>query len=403
MAKKRLIQLAGGGLAVAAVLGVIGIAWQSRQAKPGTDLHQDILASAREVSLTYSDRNPSVIREISDFEEGHDDVTWRGSGFYDDRVVLAGRTSLSLTSTNHEPGVAYVDTLAPLNQFAHLEVAVKVTDPHDLESLTVFAGSPEHPQAYSFLISNLSEEWNIIQLAREKFVRQSGPGEPTSNKDAPSGVAPAGPVSELPWDQVTRLEFRLISRPTATIIANFDGLRLETDARYHDDWNTNVLTFIGLGEQDGVVHLLARGVGAQIATMHAITAAKNYTYQAKLIPRTDKRAGLFFRGDFRSNDGYVFWVGGVDQSTWGMFTRSSGLDEALATDQLTNIQFREKEPIWLRVQINGENISLFISLDGEHFTKLQDVVDTTFADPGGVGIYVEGGGEVLFNDFMFSQ
>lgn len=386
-------------IVVVAMAAAIGIGlWFGRPGTRGDQkniLRKDILSTQHNVTLTYADYDPKAAADLSSFEE-KDDLTWKGNGFYDDRTALAGKTSLSLTSTNREVGVAYTDNLSPLENVALIETAVRVTDPDDLEALVVYAGTPDKPHAYRFPVANLRQEWNVLRMDRDKFIPEA------ASNETPSAAA-STKATVLPWEQVTRIEFDLTSRPGVTIIANFDGLRIEREKKYRDDWNVNVGSFLGLGNFNNQIYLLGRGIGSPVATMHAVTAAQDFTYQAKLIPRNDKRSGLFFRGDFRSNNGYIFWVGGVDQSTWGVNARSLGVDDVLAAGELNNVRFRKDEPIWLKVETKGENIAVSISLNGKDYTKLQDIVDTTFLEPGGVGIFVEGGGETLFNDFAFSQ
>ncbi len=386
----------GGVVIVAAIIGIgVWFGQAKTQRDPQSILRRDILSTEQKINLTYADYDPGVAAEISSFEE-KDDLTWQGNGFYDDRTALSGKTSLSLTSTNREVGVAYTDNLPPLDNVALIETAVRVTDPDDLETLVVYAGTPDKPHAYRFPVSNLRPDWNIVRMDRDKFIPE------VASKETPSATGPT--KTDLPpWDKLTRIEFDLTSRPGVTIIANFDGLRIERNKKYRDDWNVNVDSFLGLGSFNNQIYLLGRGIGAAVATMHAVTSGQDFTYQAKLVPRNEKRSGLFFRGDFRSNNGYIFWVGGVDQSTWGVNARTLGVDDVLATGELNNVRFRKDEPIWLKVATKGETIAVSISLDGKDYTKLEAIVDTTFLEPGGVGIFVEGGGETFFNDFSFSQ
>lgn len=395
--KKSLIKLGVGIGAGTIVLGATIYAWSSPKLETSSNvLHQDILTTEREVKLSYAHYDPSTVSEISNFEE-ENDIVWQGNGFYDDRTALGGATSLSLTSTNRELGTTYAD-IRPLDDIAVLEVAIKITDPDDLESLTVYAGTPAQPHAYRFPVSNLNQQWNIVRMERNSFVSESA----TIARETPRNTVQ--PEISIPsWDQVTRIEFDLISRPAVTIIANFDGLRVERNTTYRSDWDVNIESFLALGNLDNQIYLLGRGVGGAVAGIHAVTAAQNFTYQARLIPRNDKKSGLFFRGDFRSNNGYFFWVGGINQSSWGVSARALGVDDVLAVGEINNVRFRKDESIWLKVETKGENIAVFISLDGKNYNKLQDIIDTTYLEPGGVGIYVEGGGEVLFNDFMFSQ
>lgn len=351
---------------------------------PPEALTQQLATAEREHDLSYRSLDTSSVQSLSSFEE-HDNLKWQGAGFYDDREVFDGKTSLGLVSTDRQEGVTFATDLPSLNDFTHLEIGVAVTDPDDLESLTIYAGNNEQPRAYSFLFSNLLERWNILRLPREQFVA-SDAKEPT------------------PWSQINRLELSLRSRPGVTIIANLDALRLERTRNYLNDWNVNVETFLGLDSYHDVVYLLVRGTGTSVATIKAIPSAKDFVYRAKLIPFSSKRTGLFFRGDYRSNYGYIFWFGGSDKNTWGLSANQGGVEDIVASGELTNVRFREGEPVWLEVQTVGENIIARLSLDGENYSELANISDSTLLDlTGGVGVYAEGGGLTLFDDFHFAQ
>lgn len=351
---------------------------------PITTFNENIPAVDGIFRLNYSAYDPSEVVELSSFEET-DDRTWFGTGFYDDRRAFTGKTSLELASANYQPGVAFSEGLPNLSGLQHLEVNVSLTGSQDLESLTVFLGTPDRPHAYRFLVTDLMEKWNVVRMPRDQFVAEEA-------------------LPALPWEELNRIELRLLSRPGRTIIANFDNLRGGKTTRYVDDWNLNTPHFLGLGVQAGQSYLLARGLSASMATLVAIPTARDFKYQAKLISHTAKASGLFFRGDFRTGFGYVFWVGGIDQGSWGIFVRRPGEDnKTMASGVLTNVRFKKDQPVWLAVETKGEQITVSLSLDGERYTQLAQLYDASFLSGGGVGIYTEDGAETLFNDFTFSQ
>lgn len=350
----------------------------------GPMLNENIPAVQGAFHLNYNSYDPTQVLELSSFEETND-RTWYGTGFHDDRLAVTGVTSLELASANYKPGVAFVEGIPNLADFLHLEVRVRTTGSTDAESLTVFVGTPEHPHAYRFLITDLQERWSVVRMPRDQFI----PEEP-------------GPVPA--WNELNRVEFRLLSRPGRTIIANFDDLRAEKTTRYEDDWNFNTSRFLGLGVYSGQSYLLARGLGASLATLSAVPTARDFHYQAKVIQHSSRGSGLFFRGDFRTGYGYVFLTGGIDQGSWQVFLRRPGEDnKIIASGILTNVRFKKDQPVWLAVETKGEEINVSLSLDGEHYTRLAQLHDASFLSGGGVGIYTEDGAETLFNDFTFSQ
>lgn len=349
-----------------------------------TTFNENIPAVNGTFRLNYSSYEPANVLELSSFEE-KDDRTWYGTGFYDDRLAFTGKTSLELASANYQPGVAYSEGLPSLSGLQHVEVNISLTGSQDLESLTVFLGTPDRPHAYRFLISDLQEKWNLVRMPRDQFVAEES-------------------LPPLPWEALNRVEFRLLSRPGRTIIANFDNLRGEKTIRYVDDWNVNTLHFLGLGVFADQSYLMARGLSASVATLSAIPTARDFKYQAKLISHTARSSGLFFRGDFRTGFGYVFLVGGIDQGSWSVIVRRPGEDnKTMASGVLTNVRFKKDQPVWLAVETKGEEIMASLSLDGEHYTQLAHLRDASFLRGGGVGIYAEDGAETLFNDFAFSQ
>lgn len=352
--------------------------------RPTTTFNENIPAVNGTFRLDYSSYEPSNVLDISSFEET-DDRAWYGTGYYDDRRAFTGKTSLELASANYQPGVAFSEGLPSLSGLQHLEVNVSLTGSQDLESLTVFLGTPDRPRAYRFLLTDLMEKWNLVRMPRDQFVVEEG-------------------LPLVSWEELNRIEFRLLSRPGRTIITNFDNLRGEKTTRYVEDWNVNTANFLGFGVHTGQSYLLARGLSASVATLSAIPTARDFKYQAKLISHTAKASGLFFRGDFRTGFGYVFLVGGTDQGSWSMIVRRPGEDNrTLASGLLTNVRFKKDQPVWLLVETKGEQITASLSLDGERYTQLTQLQDVSFLSGGGVGIYTEDGAETLFNDFTFSQ
>lgn len=352
--------------------------------RPTTALNENIPATNGIFRLNYSSYEPSNALELSSFEET-DDRTWFGTGFYDDRRAFTGKTSLELASANYRPGVAFSEGLPSLSGLQHLEVNISLTGSQDLESLTVFLGAPDRPHAYRFLVTDLMEKWNLVRMPLDQFVTEEL-------------------LPPLAREELNRIEFRLLSRPGRTIIANFDNLRGEKTTRYADDWNVNTPHFLGLGVQAGQSYLLARGLGSSFATLSIIPTARDFKYQAKLISHTAKASGLFFRGDFRTGLGYIFLVGGIDQGSWSIIVRRPGEDnKTIASGVLTNVRFKKDQPVWLAIETKGEQIIASLSLDGERYTQLAELRDTSFLSGGGVGIYTEDGAETLFNDFTFSQ
>lgn len=375
------IAIAIGLIIIAAVGAILINGWLSSP----QELVQQLATTEKEINLSYRSYDPSSVQLISSFEE-ENDLAWQGNGFHDDREVFAGEASLALASNDRQASAAYTNDLPSLGEFTHLEIGVAVTDPDDLESLTVYAGNADEPQAYLFLITNLLERWNILRLPREQFVANENLKE------------------QVNWADINRLEIQLLSRPGKTIIANLDSLRVERTKKYLEDWNVNVETFLGLADHDNEVYLLGRGTGTSVATLADIPSAKDFVYRATLIPLSSKRTGLFFRGDYRSNHGYIFWFGGIDTNTWGLTSNSGGIETPLVGGELTNVRFREGDPVWLEVRTAGENIIALLSLDGKNYNELANISDSTLLDlTGGVGIYAEGGGLTLYNDFHFEQ
>lgn len=385
---RKLLLIVFGTLGVVVIIGGVAAFMARGDWEEPAEISRQITTSRKEVKLTYSDYPKEAVHEISSFEE-EQDIRWQGDGFYDNRNVFAGKTSLELTSSNHEPGIAFTEELPSMSNFKNLEVGVNITDVADLESLIVYAGTKDTPEAYSFSINNLSEQWNIVRMSRDKFT-------PLTAVDTKT--------DQLDWNEVNRLEFKLLSRPGSTIIINLDELRLEDINDYMKDWNVNVDTFLGIGALNDQIFLSVRGSGAPVATIESIPSTNNFTYRAKVIPMSDKHTGLFFRGDYRSGHGYIFWIGGFDQNTWGLHARQGGIENILATGALTNVLYRRGEPVWLQITAKGETVKAEISFDGEHYDTLADITDSALLELiGGVGVYAEGGAISLFNDFYFVQ
>lgn len=362
---------------------VLGVVWRVRSEEPAEKMTslRDIATAKKDFKLSYESYDANSVWDVSSFED-KDDLIWGGGGFFDDRIVHSGKTSLGLISHNNERTSAYTENLVSLGDFEELSVVTYATETNNLESLMIFMGSKEKPHAYSFPVTNLVDQ-NVMVAPRDQFLSEDR-------------------ERSLPWREVDRIEFSIVSRPGKTVILNLDDLQIERNTKYREDWNMNALSFLSLGKNQDRLGLLVRGVGTSVATMRAIPTARDFVYRVQLIQESDKKTGVFFRGDARSGYGYVFWLGGVEKNTWGLFARTADMVELFDTGELTNVQFYKNQPVWIEARTKGEDIDVALSLDGENFSPVVNVQDTTFLS-GGVGIYAEGGGQTFFNDFSFAQ
>ncbi|MFA5128306.1 MAG: hypothetical protein WC457_04950 [Patescibacteria group bacterium] len=339
-------------------------------------------------SLKSDVYNQNAITEISNFEK-NEAIQWQGSAVIDEKVFYEGVRSLGLVSADHRGAISMLEKQLDLSAMKQIEFMFNVGDVDAFESAMIDFSDVDFKNYYRYTFSNLKNGWSLIQIPKEKFIY--------------NGAADSG----FDWSKVEKIRLYTLSRPSSIFLTRVDMLRSINDSdNFLSHWRSNKPEmFLSLYNRDGKGVLMARGIGATVATIKDVEDAENEIFSASVSPQSSGRSGLFIRGDYTNGYGYYFLIGGEKKNTWQIMKRNkSGWTPAAEITQgvLANVSFACDKKYWLRAEARGSLMEFYISFDGQTYEKLGEITDNEFRG-GGTGIAVVDGTWSLFDDFKFMK
>jgi hypothetical protein len=147
--------------------------------------------------------------------------------------------------------------------------------------------------------------------------------------------------------------------------------------------------------------LLARNIGAGVATLKDIEDTNDFVFSTAISPQSAGRSGLFIRGDYNNGYGYYFLIGGDKKSNWQIIKKNKTgwtAKDQMIEGSLPNMSFSRDKKYWLRAETQGDLMQFYLSTDGQKYEKLGEINDSEFRG-GGIGIAVLDNAWALFDDF----
>ena len=336
-------------------------------------------------ALNASVYGPDAMTVISNFEKTEENV-WQGGGVFDEKIYYEGARSMGLISTDRKAVTITLEKSLDLTNMKQIEFMLHVTDTDAFETTIIDFGDLDLKSYYRYSLTNLKNGWNLIQIPKEKFIFAKA-------KD-----------STFDWSQVAKVRFYALSRPGSIFLARLDILKSINNFDFLNQWRAlNPGMFFSLAEQEGKPMLLARNIGASVATLKEVENIGNNIYSVAVSPQSSGRSGLFVRGDYNNTYGYYFLIGGEKKNTWQILKKNKAgwtPKEKIIEGVLANVTFSRDKKYWLRAETRGDLLEFYISFDGQKYEKLGELKDEEFR-AGGVGIAVLDGGWSLFDDFRF--
>jgi len=336
-------------------------------------------------ALNASVYGPDAMTVISNFEKTEENV-WQGGGVFDEKIYYEGARSMGLISTDRKAVTITLEKSLDLTNMKQIEFMLHVTDTDAFETTIIDFGDLDLKSYYRYSLTNLKNGWNLIQIPKEKFIFAKA-------KD-----------STFDWSQVAKVRFYALSRPGSIFLARLDILKSINNFDFLNQWRAlNPGMFFSLAEQEGKPMLLARNIGASVATLKEVENIGNNIYSVAVSPQSSGRSGLFVRGDYNNTYGYYLLIGGEKKNTWQILKKNKAgwmPKEKIIEGVLANVTFSRDKKYWLRAETRGDLLEFYISFDGQKYEKLGELKDEEFR-AGGVGIAVLDGGWSLFDDFRF--
>lgn len=333
--------------------------------------------SEKSFSLDYKKFDPQLVENIALFIKGE---KWVGSGFYDKDVYFEYPSSLYLAARERNKIISQRDVSLNLAKTLSFDLLVNFrSDSNDIE-LAYLIFTDVNGKTARYVLPKIDTGWQVITIPKEQFT----------------------PEANFNWAKITRVGFEITPRALARVIMNLGSLRGQPGSILQNDWNVKDERMVILDKRNNVISLLARNIGSSVATMKKITKATNFSFQSSFTPLNSSSAGLFFRGDHQTGQGYYLTVNGINGNQWQVSKVGKDGTKVLATGEIANFSFRSEEKYFLKVETKANNIKAYFSLDNVNYTLLADVFDEEF-NSGGVGVAVGNAGATLFNDFEFKQ
>ena len=339
-------------------------------------------------ALNASAYNPNDITVISNFEKTEENV-WQGGGVIDEKVYYEGARSMSLISVDRNYTNISLEKKLDLSNMEQIEFMLHVTDADAFETVIMDFGDLDFKNYYRYTLSNLKNGWNLIQIPKGKFILAKAED------------------STFDWSNVEKTRFYTLSRPASIFLVRIDMLRsINNSDDFLKQWRVlNGGMFFSLYEREGKPTLLARNIGASVATLKEIENIGNNIYSAAVSPQSSGRSGLFVRGDYNNTYGYYLLIGGEKNNNWQILKNNKAgwtPKEKIIEGVLANATFTRDKKYWLRAETRDDILEFYISFDGQKYEKLGELKDGEFR-VGGIGIAVLDGGWSLFDDFQFKS
>lgn len=322
---------------------------------------KDIVFGPSSYAINYQDIDQADVTNISFFEN---DENWQGNGIFDYTNYFEGKSSIKISSTDHQPGVAFLEKDFDLENIQTIEFLMYISNVDFFETAEIKLGDISLANNYSYVITDLKNGWNTIRIPIDQFVNDIS--------------------ADFKLSDVKKIQFKIVSRPDSTIDANIDYLIAYSTPDFLNAWNTLDYNFLSLGKANDRIGLMIRNIGPTIATLKEI-GAKDFELEASFIPKRNGRSGLFFRGDYKTGDGYYFFTGGVGNDYCILSKRNSKGWHELARSSITNYIFTEDKEYKLKITTEGNKIKGFLAPDGNNFEEIITTTDNDFSI-GGVGL-----------------
>lgn len=349
----------------------------------------DILFRGKGYQLSFAEMDPRKLSVISKYDKSEQ---WQGTGIIEEEQTMGGSV-MFLTERDGKKASAWLSKNLQLEHIDAIKFAVYMrSDPDDFETLNIVFGDKSGENYYRFAITQLQVGINYFSIPKNRFLLVGGKSETRAMR------------TSFSWDNIERVQFELISRPEGKVSLDIGWIRGEKNDAFDSDWswdkNEHFLN-LDIG-QDGKPTLLAQNVGKGVATLKKVSSVKDFTYSTRLTSARRGTIGLFLRGDFLTLNGYYLTIGGVGTNEWAIskfgMVGPQAASTVLLKGQIANYEFNADTPIWLKANVKGNNISAFLSLDGNTWTELGNITDNEFAH-GGIGIATSEGGAGYFDEF----
>ncbi len=357
----------------------------------------DLLYTGEDYKLSYASFDPAKFISIAKFDKNEQ---WQGTGslgegFYKEETII------SLTDRDREKAIAYLFKNLNLTGIDIIKLSVDLkTDPDDLETLNILFGDRDFNNYYRFPLTSLIAGLNYITIPKYRFSQVTNE---SNQKKESANIAINN--SSLSWDKIERIQLELLSRPTTKAIVDVGWMRGEREGIYSPEWNWDSQAhFFNLDTtSDGKSTLFVTDVGGRgIATLRKIGSTKDFSFSVKINSFKKGPIGLFFRGDYKTGNGYYLSTGGIGTNNWyiAKFSNAGGQPKTtiLMDGEIANFEFSREQSYWLKVTTKGNIITGYFSLDGQEWTKFGSITDNEFG-AGGVGLSATSGAYGYFDDF----
>lgn len=339
--------------------------------------------------------------ELGDFENNEQ---WEGEYKLNKSIFALGTSSIAISSQNHHSVVLSLKKQANLTDKKNIRMFIYNEDQKNangIEKLSLRLGKNDDSSYYEYVLTNIASGWNLVNMAEENFnfVSKNARFSETSTSSSTNNPG------EL-WSSIEKVSFFLQSRPNTQVDLLLDRLWAEKDEEYQNDFRGHNESLISTKNYKGKNYINFWPFNSTTAYIKEITSAKDFAYTAKIVPQQKGSFGIITRTDQSNAFGYYLVLNGIDSNGWRLYKQGKlNADNSMTemdSGEIANYTISENVPIWLRLQTLGDKISAFLSLDGDHFTKLTTKSDKELKS-GGIGLLVNPNASFLLELIDFHQ
>lgn len=290
--------------------------------------------------------------EIAGFTEAE---RWKGMYTLDSQRSIDGETGMNIFSMNGTPTKITLQKKLNLKNYGKLYAYLFISDNANLQNLKQLSVGLTDGKggAAAYNLTGLKVGWNYIAVNLADF------------------------QPKIDLSDITTFTVELFSQKNQTTQITLDRIwtqpPLKTDSFAKVD-----TTYVNLETLSKKTFLHLSSPAPVNTLFTKTTTVSRFAYTVGLSPLKSGTFGLSFLIDPKSTDGYYFLIAGRQMNEWHLIKKEGGHETELQQGALPGGTFENGAMVWIRVEKDGDDISLSYTINGQQYAAVTKYRDSTY-------------------------